>query len=47
MQLALVLMTEVADLMAAEGAVDLVEEDREDIKLPLHLLLPRTPKIYS
>ncbi len=41
--------------MATEGVVgtvelevaDLVEEDREDIKLPFHLILLKTHKIYS
>jgi hypothetical protein len=47
MQLALALMTEVAGLMAIGGAVDLVEEDREDIKPPLYFLLPKILKIYS
>jgi len=41
MPLALVLMTEEADLMAAEGAVDLVEETVEDTKPPLYFLLPK------
>ena len=47
MRLALVLMIGVTDLMAVKGTVDLVEEPVEDTKLPLHLFLLRTPRIYS
>ena len=38
MQLALVLMTEAAGRMVTGEAAGLAEEDREDIKLPLHYL---------
>jgi hypothetical protein len=45
MPLALALTTEVADLMAVEGAVALVEETAEDSKLPLYIILLKTQKI--
>ena len=35
------------DLALITEAVGLAEEDREDIKLPLHLFLLKTHKIYS
>jgi len=46
MQLGLALMTEAADFMAAGDAVDLVEAAVEHTKLPLHLILLKTQKIY-
>ena len=46
-RLALVLTAEAVDPPVAGEAADLVEEDREDIKLPLHPFLLETHKIYS
>ena len=47
MRLDLALITEAAGRMATGEVVGLVEEDREDIKLPIHLILLKTHKIYS
>ena len=48
MRLDLALMTEAAGRMVTGEAAGLAEEeDREDIKLPLHLFLLKTHKIYS
>ena len=46
-RLALVLRAEAAGHTVAVEVVDLAEEDREDIKLLLHLILIKTHKIYS
>ena len=46
-RLDLVPTTEAVDRMATGEVVGLVGEDREDIKLPLHLFLLKTHKIYS
>ena len=47
MRLALVLIAGAVGRMVAGEAAGLAEEDREDIKLPLHLFLLKTHKIYS
>ncbi len=47
MRLDLALIVEAAGRMVAGEAAGLTEEDREDIKLPLHLVLLKTHKIYS
>ena len=47
MRLDLVLTTEAAGRMAIGEVAGLVGEDREDIKLPLYLILLKTHKIYS
>ena len=47
MRLDLALITEAAGRMVTGEAAGLAEEDREDIKLPLHLFLLKTHKIYS
>ena len=47
MRLDLALITEVAGRMVTGEAAGLAEEDREDIKLPVHLFLRKTHKIYS
>ena len=46
-RLALVLTVEVAGLTVTGEVVGLVEEGREDIKLPVHSFLLKTYKIYS
>ena len=47
MWLALVLIAEAVSLTVTGEAADLVEEAREDTKLPIHLFLLKTHKIYS
>jgi len=47
MRLALVLRAEAVGLTMTGEAAGLAEEDKEDIKLSLHLFLLKTHKIYS
>ncbi len=47
MRLALVLRAEAIGLTVTGEAAGLAEEDREDIKLHIHLIQLKTHKIYS